>query len=196
MVVSIKCGENNFSCELGDEEATRIFQETVVRCMGGKVKYEDVYEESVGICEPKEDNTKKLSDMLEDFKKEIAKELKSSMASTPKEIETTKHKPSFKSLGYGGFLRIKCGGCGKVKCFKPKTPLNYSYCYGEEGCGAKTDLTPIVMRELKYQCTSCGKNFKYMTNETDKYVVIECLECGALNDVKLDERHNKYVSFV
>lgn len=75
------------------------------------------------------------------------------------------------SIGYGGFLYIKCSSCGKVKGFCAKTRLSNFRC----DCGSLTRLEHLV--PLFMRC-ECGRNSKYLTNMEEPAFDINCYDCG------------------
>lgn len=60
------------------------------------------------------------------------------------------------SIGYGGFLYIKCPDCGKIKGFCAKARLSNFRC----DCGSVTRLEHLV--PLFLHC-ECGRNARYLT---------------------------------
>lgn len=75
------------------------------------------------------------------------------------------------SIGYGGFLYIKCPDCGNVKGFCAKARLSNFRC----DCGSVTKLSNLV--PLYVNC-ECGRNSRYLTNIKDPVFDIICYDCG------------------
>lgn len=75
------------------------------------------------------------------------------------------------SIGYGGFLYIKCPDCEKVKGFCAKTRLSNFRC----DCGSVTKLDHLV--PLYMHC-ECGRNSRYLTNMEEPAFDIICYDCG------------------
>lgn len=75
------------------------------------------------------------------------------------------------SIGYGGFLYIKCPDCGKVKGFCAKTRIGNFRC----DCGSVTKLENLV--QLYMNC-ECGRNARYLTNMEEPVFDIVCYDCG------------------
>lgn len=75
---------------------------------------------------------------------------------------------------YGGFLHLKCPGCGATKTFCAKKPMSVYHCYD---CGTDTalanNMTPV------YANCECGKRSRYMTNVTEWGFDLTCVVCGA-----------------
>lgn len=75
------------------------------------------------------------------------------------------------SIGYGGFLYIRCPVCGKVKGFCAKARLSNFRC----DCGSTTRLENLV--PLYLHC-ECGRNARYLTNMEDPVFDMVCYDCG------------------
>lgn len=90
------------------------------------------------------------------------------------------------AAGYKGFLHIVCSGCGRRRTFCAKKPMTFYKC----GCGQETELKNL--KNIFAEC-KCGRRFKYMTNAEDDYLALDCIDCGAPMDVKLNERRNTYI---
>lgn len=88
---------------------------------------------------------------------------------------------------YGGFLLVKCAGCGKLRAFYPKAPINTMRCK----CGFETALCGL--RPLYLEC-GCGSKFKYMTNIKSKSVTWKCLNCGNPVRLKQNKQGSAYVT--
>lgn len=91
------------------------------------------------------------------------------------------------SVEYGGFLHLKCSGCGATKTFCAKKPMSVYHCYD---CGADTalanNMTPV------YANCECGKRSRYMTNETEWGFDLTCVVCGAPVAVEYRPGINQY----
>lgn len=88
---------------------------------------------------------------------------------------------------YGGFLHLKCSGCGATKTFCAKKPMSVYHCYD---CGVDTDLTNN-MTPVYANC-ECGKRSRYMTNVTEWGFDLTCVVCGAPVAVEYRPGINQY----
>ena len=89
---------------------------------------------------------------------------------------------------YKGFLMVKCEECGAVKAFCAKRE---TYGFKCDKCGAQTPLEKL--RPMFMRC-KCGKEFRYKTNLTEKYVTHTCISCHAPVDMELNRRETAYVT--
>lgn len=89
------------------------------------------------------------------------------------------------SIGYGGFLYIKCPDCGKVKGFCAKTRLSNFRC----DCGSVTRLENMV--PLYMRC-ECGRNARYLTNMEEPVFDIVCYDCGNPVPVAWNSKKKQY----
>lgn len=89
---------------------------------------------------------------------------------------------------YSGFLHLKCSGCGALKTFCAKKPMNTYHCYD---CGTDTvltNMTPI------YASCECGKKSRYMTNVAEWGFDLACVNCGSPMAVEYRPGINQYRS--
>lgn len=93
--------------------------------------------------------------------------------------------PSTFSIGYGGFLYIKCPDCGKIKGFCAKARLSNFRC----DCGSVTKLENMV--PLYMNC-ECGRNSRYLTNMDEPAFDIVCYDCGNPVAVAWNEHKRQY----
>ena len=89
---------------------------------------------------------------------------------------------------YKGFLMVACEGCGEVKAFCAKRE---TYGFKCDKCG---ELTPLEKLRPMFMRCKCGKEFRYKTNLTDKYVTHTCISCHAPVDMTLNQRETAYVT--
>lgn len=89
---------------------------------------------------------------------------------------------------YKGFLMVRCEECGAIKAFCAKRE---TYGFKCDECGAQTPLEKL--RPMFMRC-KCGKEFRYKTNMTDKYVTHTCISCHAPVDMELNRRETAYVT--
>lgn len=89
---------------------------------------------------------------------------------------------------YKGFLMVKCEECGAVKAFCAKQE---TYGFRCDECGYETPLEKL--RPMFMKC-KCGKEFRYKTNLTDRYVTHTCISCHAPVDMELNRRETAYVT--
>lgn len=89
------------------------------------------------------------------------------------------------SIGYGGFLYIKCPDCGKIKGFCAKVRLSNYRC----DCGSVTRLENMV--PLTMNC-ECGRNSRYLTNMEDPEFDITCYDCGSPVAVAWNPKKKQY----
>ncbi len=93
--------------------------------------------------------------------------------------------PSTISIGYGGFLYIKCPDCGKIKGFCAKTRLSNFRCE----CGSVTRLENLV--PLYMNC-ECGRNSRYLTNMEEPAFDMICYDCGNPVAVEWNSKKRQY----
>lgn len=89
------------------------------------------------------------------------------------------------SIGYGGFLYIKCPDCGKIKGFCAKARLSNFRCE----CGSTTKLENLV--PLFLHC-ECGRNARYLTNMEEPVFDIVCYDCGNPVPVAWNAKKRQY----
>lgn len=89
------------------------------------------------------------------------------------------------SIGYGGFLYIKCPDCGKIKGFCAKVRLSNFRC----DCGSVTRLENLV--PLFLHC-ECGRNARYLTNMEEPVFDIVCYDCGNPVPVAWNSKKKQY----
>lgn len=89
------------------------------------------------------------------------------------------------SIGYGGFLYIKCPDCGKIKGFCAKARLSNFRC----DCGSVTRLEHLVPLYLSCEC---GRNARYMTNMEEPAFDVVCYDCGSPVAVGWQPKRKQY----
>lgn len=89
------------------------------------------------------------------------------------------------SIGYGGFLYIKCPDCGKIRGFCAKARLSNFRC----DCGSVTRLENLV--PLFLHC-ECGRNARYLTNMEEPVFDIVCYDCGNPVPVAWNSKKKQY----
>lgn len=89
------------------------------------------------------------------------------------------------SIGYGGFLYIKCPDCGNIRGFCAKARLSNFRC----DCGSVTRLEHLV--PLFLHC-ECGRNARYLTNMEDPVFDIVCYDCGNPVPVAWNSKKKQY----
>lgn len=98
--------------------------------------------------------------------------------------------PERKEKRYTGFLLIHCEGCGKDVATCLRTPTATWRC---RSCGRETPLRSL--RSAHFQCSSCGKTWKYRTNHQDACLLTACPACGAEMSSWWHEKKAIYRSF-
>lgn len=89
------------------------------------------------------------------------------------------------SIGYGGFLYIKCRDCGKIKGFCAKVRLSNFRC----DCGSVTRLENLVPLFLRCEC---GRNARYLTNMEEPAFDVVCYDCGSPVAVEWNPKKKQY----
>lgn len=89
------------------------------------------------------------------------------------------------SIGYGGFLYIKCPDCGNIRGFCAKARLSNFRC----DCGSVTRLEHLV--PLFLHC-ECGRNARYLTNMEEPVFDIVCYDCGNPVPVAWNSKKKQY----
>lgn len=89
------------------------------------------------------------------------------------------------SIGYGGFLYIKCPDCGNIRGFCAKARLSNFRC----DCGSVTRLENLVPLFLRCEC---GRNARYLTNMEDPVFDIVCYDCGNPVPVAWNSKKKQY----
>lgn len=89
------------------------------------------------------------------------------------------------SIGYGGFLYIKCPDCGNIRGFCAKARLSNFRC----DCGSVTRLEHLV--PLFLHC-ECGRNARYLTNMEEPVFDIICYDCGNPVPVAWNSKKKQY----
>lgn len=89
------------------------------------------------------------------------------------------------SIGYGGFLYIKCPDCGKIKGFCAKVRLSNFRC----DCGSVTRLENLVPLYLNCEC---GRNARYLTNMDEPAFDVVCYDCGNPVAVEWNQKKKQY----
>lgn len=99
--------------------------------------------------------------------------------------EETKEPVKNISIGYGGFLYIKCPDCGKVKGFCAKARISNFRC----DCGSLTRLEQLVPLYLNCEC---GRNARYLTNMEEPAFDVACYDCGNPVAVEWNPKKKQY----
>lgn len=89
------------------------------------------------------------------------------------------------SIGYGGFLYIKCPDCGNIRGFCAKARLSNFRC----DCGSVTRLENLVPLFLRCEC---GRNARYLTNMEEPVFDIVCYDCGNPVPVAWNSKKKQY----
>lgn len=89
------------------------------------------------------------------------------------------------SIGYGGFLYIKCPDCGNVKGFCAKARISNFRC----DCGSLTKLEHLVPLYLNCEC---GRNARYLTNMKEPVFDVVCYDCGSPVAVEWNQKKKQY----
>ena len=89
---------------------------------------------------------------------------------------------------YKGFLLIRCDDCGSVKGFCAKQPIDRFRC---DDCGGTTKLRDL---RCAFQECTCGRTFKYKTNEKSDVITNNCIECGKPVDMMLNANRTAYTT--
>lgn len=87
---------------------------------------------------------------------------------------------------YKGFVQLECPKCGYIRTTCLRSAADAFRCR----CG---HIYPLEnMYPAYFNCSSCGRNARYLTNRTEDWIEIECVECGAPNDLLYSDRKGRY----
>lgn len=175
-----------FAFDLEPVNVRRIIDDAVALAAEEKTKINDRIRENAEKLQKKEEEQEKTdsrgqiqtsSDEAHTFRK---------TERGAEDFAKTDDRPEF-SEGYGGFLHIKCDGCGKTHTYCSKEKIRYSKCQ----CGHSTKLEDL--RRAYVEC-KCGGKFRYFTNITEESFEISCFHCGSPIDMELNTRRNAFIT--
>lgn len=95
-----------------------------------------------------------------------------------------------KETGYKGFMHIKCENCGKEMSYNKNRKRQTHFC---PRCGKLTDLKKEKMKRVCMEC-ECGCTSHYWTNMEERFIEIECINCGRPVTMEYNRKKDRYTT--